>query len=60
MAKPIDTRDYMAEFLAKGKTITVCPAGERTDPDKIVMNFVNTRGRKPANAKPVDPTKDDK
>ena len=50
----------MAEFLSKGKTVTVCPAGERTDPDKIVMNFVPTRGRKPANAKPVDLNKDDK
>jgi len=60
MAKTIDTRDYMAEFLSKGKTVTICPKGERTDPDKIVMNFVPTRGRKPAAAKPVDHNKDDK
>jgi hypothetical protein len=45
MAKEIDPRDYMAEFLAAGKTVTNVPAGQRTDPENIVLKFVGGRGR---------------
>ena len=45
MTKKIDTRDYMAEFLAAGKEVTTIPAGLRTDPDNIVMKFMGGRGR---------------
>ena len=56
MAKEIDTRDYMAEFLASGKSVTTVPAGQRTDPDAIVMKFVGGRGR-PKNPTPPEPAK---
>ena len=52
MAKEIDGRDYLAEFLAAGNTVTTVPAGQRTDPDGIVMKFMGGRGR-PKN--PVTP-----
>lgn len=54
MTKKIDTRDYMAEFLAAGKTVTTMPAGLRTDPDNIVMKFMGGRGR-PKNPVVVKP-----
>lgn len=55
MTKKIDTRDYMAEFLAAGKTVTTVPTGQRTDPENIVMKFMGGRGR-PKN--PVPPKTD--
>jgi hypothetical protein len=57
MAKEIDPRDYMAEFLAAGKTVTTIPAGQRTDPDGIVMKFMGGRGRP---KKPAEPAAEDK
>jgi hypothetical protein len=57
MAKEIDPRDYMAEFLAAGKTVTTMPAGQRTDPDGIVMKFMGGRGRP---KKPAEPVSQDK
>ena len=53
MAKEIDPRDYMAEFLAAGNTVTTMPAGQRTDPDSIVMKFIVNRGRPKKSAEPV-------
>ena len=53
MAKEIDPRDYLAEFLASGKTVTTMPAGQRTDPDGIVMKFMGGRGRPKKPAEPV-------
>jgi len=54
MTKKVDTRDYMAEFIAAGKTVTTMPAGLRTDPDDIVLKFMGGRGRpkNPVVAKP--------
>jgi len=60
MAKEIDTRDYMAEFLATGKTVTTVPAGQRTDPDDIVMKFVGGRGRPKNPTTPSAPVKKEK
>jgi hypothetical protein len=57
MAKEIDPRDYLAEFLAAGKTVTNIPAGQRTDPDGIVMKFMGGRGRP---KKPAEPASQDK
>jgi hypothetical protein len=51
MAKEIDTRDYMAEFLAAGKTITTIPAGQRTDPENIQLKFTGGRPKKIAEPK---------
>ena len=45
MTKKIDTRDYIAEFLAAGKTVTTIPAGQRTDPENITLKFMGGRGR---------------
>jgi hypothetical protein len=47
----------MAEFLAAGKTVTTMPAGQRTDPEGIVMKFVGGRGRP---KKPAEPPVADK
>lgn len=58
MAKDIDPRDYMAEFLAAGKTVTTIPAGQRTDPENIVMKFMGGRGR-PKNPTSVTVVKKD-
>jgi len=51
MTKEIDPRDYMAEFLAAGKTVTNIPTGQRTDPENIQMKFMGGRPKKV-----VDPT----
>jgi hypothetical protein len=45
MAKEVDPRDYLAEFLAAGKTVTVVPAGQRVNPENIVMKYMGGRGR---------------
>ena len=39
MAKEIDPRDYMAEFLAAGGTVKQIPLGEKTDPAVIVHTY---------------------
>lgn len=59
MAKEIDTRDYMAEFLAAGKTVTSIPAGQRTNPEDIVLKFMGGRGR-PKNPNTVPVVKKEK
>jgi hypothetical protein len=46
MTKEIDPRDYMAEFLAAGKTVTNIPAGQRTDPENIQLKFMGGRPKK--------------
>ena len=51
MAKEIDTREYMAEFLAAGKNVTTIPAGQRTDPENIQMKFMGGRPKKVAEPK---------
>jgi hypothetical protein len=60
MTKEIDPRDYMAEFLAAGKTVTTAPAGQRTDPEGIVMKFVGGRGRPKNPTPPPAPVKKEK
>ena len=45
MAKEIDPRDYMAEFLAAGKEVTQVPMGQRSDPETI-MKFMGGRPKK--------------
>lgn len=45
MAKEVDTRDYVAEFLAAGKTITEVPIGQRSDPATI-QKFYGGRPKK--------------
>jgi len=49
MTKEVDTRDYVAEFLASGGNVKVFTAGLRSDPETI-QTFVMGRGRKPATA----------
>ena len=39
MAKEINARDYVAEFLANGGTVQVIPAGQRSDPATIVQTY---------------------
>jgi hypothetical protein len=48
MAKEIDTRDYVAEFLAAGGNVKSYATGLRSDADTI-QTFIMGRGRKPAN-----------
>ena len=45
MTKDIDPRDYMAEFLAAGKTVTQVPTGQRSDPE-VIMKFMGGRPKK--------------
>ena len=39
MAKEVDTRDYLAEFLAAGGTVQHIPVGQKTDPAVIVHSY---------------------
>jgi hypothetical protein len=39
MAKEIDPRDYLAEFLAAGGTVQQIPVGQKTDPAVIVHSY---------------------
>jgi hypothetical protein len=58
VAKEIDDRDYLAEFLAAGKSVTVVPAGQRTDPENITLRFTGGRGRpKKVEAEPTKKSK---
>jgi len=43
-----EDKKIMDEWLSKGNKVTVCPAGERTDPDLI--SHVWKRGRPKAKA----------
>jgi hypothetical protein len=45
MAKQIDERDYVAEFLANGGTVTQVPIGQRSDPETI-QKFYGGRPKK--------------
>lgn len=45
MTKEVDTRDWLAEFLAAGKTVTEVPMGQRSDPATI-QKFYGGRPKK--------------
>ena len=55
MTKETDTRDYVAEFLAAGKTVTKVPTGHRNDPQTI-QKFYGGRPKK----QPEPPAEDKK
>jgi len=43
----------IAEYMASGGAVTICPPGLRTDPD-LIANVWTRRGRPPAPKKPVN------
>lgn len=55
MTKEVDPRDYVAEFLAAGKTVTQVPSGQRSDP-QVVQKFYGGRPKK----QPEPPIEDKK
>jgi predicted mannosyl-3-phosphoglycerate phosphatase (HAD superfamily) len=61
MAKEIDPRDYMAEFLAAGGTVKQIPLGEKTDPAVIVHTYGRPKKKvEPVVVKEVKPKKEKK
>ncbi len=43
--KDFENKRLIEEWLAKGNKITICPPGQRSDPDKIKNVWIRRQGR---------------